>query len=460
MAGGSNANERRAWAYTVGLALITGMVGAWLIVANGASLRPELVPLVLLVVIGLAAAAVPVRVPWATLVISADTLPIVVAAALLGPAAAFVVGVLGTIVIRQLAERKYRAFVFNRAMGGLLGGVSGLVYHALYPVTMAPGLAHVHISLSMVLAFTLSVMALTTVNHFAASFYIAAWRGTRVLAEAPAAMRHMLTMGTGALVLGPIMMGVYAAFGVRGLVFLILPMVGINLFLGRYQSYTKSFLAAVETMAKALGAKDELTLEHSQRVGEYASQIARQMHLSETQVGVMYYNGLLHDIGKLGVCDELLKKPSLFTPSEYEQVKVHAALGEQFTKPFWRVDRAIRRMNYVSYHHERWDGRGYPRGLAGEEIPLGGRILAVADAFDAMTSDRPYHKGIKKEQAFTELIRCAGAQFDPIVVKAFLESQGVSVPPSYERRVRAQELMAHRRTAMRPTVVPSSPTES
>jgi len=192
----------------------------------------------------------------------------------------------------------------------------------------------------------------------------------------------------------------------------------VNAFLGRYQAYTRAFLNGVETLASALGAKDQVTLEHSRRVGEYAAQLARQMRMSETQVGIMYYNGLLHDAGKLGVCDDLLKKPAAFTADEYEQIKVHAALGEQFTQPFWKVDRAVRRMNYVAYHHERWDGRGYPDGLAGPAITLEARIITCCDSWNAMRTDRPYRAALSYQAAMAELVSNAGAQFDPDVVRA------------------------------------------
>ncbi len=433
---------QRAWLYTVFAAVLAAAAGAFLLAVSWSSLEEHLLGVAVLAAIGLMATLAPPRVPWVRIVMSAVTLPILIAAVLFGPAAAFLVGVFGTMVFSQLARGLYRPFVFNRAALGLSAALAAEVYR----LTMGSSGAA---SVIGVASFVAALVAFVLVNQITMASYVAVLHGSRVLDEARAMVHQAVAMVAGALLLGPVVLACYHFFKIDGLIFLVLPVAAINAFLGRYQAYTKAFLDGVETLATALGAKDQVTLDHSRRVGEYAAQIARQMHLSETQVGIMYYNGLLHDAGKLGVCDDLLKKPAAFTADEYEQIKVHAALGEQFTQPFWKVDRSVRRMNYVSYHHERWDGRGYPRGLAGEAIPLGGRILAVADAYDAMSEDRPYHKGVAPEVAHKELIRCAGAQFDPAVVRAFLASQGAEIPSTFDRRVRAQELMARRRDIVR-----------
>lgn len=435
--------KRRAWLYTGLVGVLAASVGAVVVGTGWSALQTHLFAVMVLAAIGLMATLAPPRVPWVRIVMSADTLPILVAAVLYGPAAAFVIGVIGTMVVSQLSRGLYRPFLFNRAALGLTAALAGLVFRLILP-TGAPLVSTLGAG-----AFVAALLTIAVANQLTLAAYIAILHGSRVTDEAGAMVHQGLAMAAGALLLGPLILACYHFFGTDGLVFLVLPVAAVNVLLGRYQAYTKAFLDGVETLATALGAKDQTTLDHSRRVGEYAAQVARQMHMSETQVGIMYYNGLLHDAGKLGVCDDLLKKPAAFTADEYEQIKVHAALGEQFTQPFWRVDRAIRRMNYVSYHHERWDGRGYPRGLSREQIPLGGRILAVADAFDAMTEDRPYHQGITPEVAYKELIRCAGAQFDPTVVRAFLECQGAEIPATFERRVRAQEIMAQRRDIVR-----------
>lgn len=430
---------RRAWGLVAVVGLGAAALGTGLLASGWQSLEAHWLAIAVLCTIGLMTTVVPPRIPWVRIVISGGTLPILIGLVLFGPAAAFVIGVVGTMIVSQLRRRLFRAFLYNRATLGLAAGLAGVVFRTLVPS------GHPLLSVAGVGAAVLALFVFTLANQMTLALYIAMLHGSRVTDEAASIAHEFGALAVGVLLLGPLVVACYHYLHVDGLVFLVLPVAAINLLLGRYQAYTKAFLDGVETLATALGAKDQVTLDHSRRVGEYASQIARRLHMSETQVGIMYYNGLLHDAGKLGVCDDLLKKPAAFTPDEYEQIKVHAALGEQFTEPFWKLDRAIRRMNYVSYHHERWDGRGYPRGLSRDEIPLGGRILAVADAYDAMTQDRPYHQGVGAEIAYKELIRCAGAQFDPVVVRAFLESQGATIPATFERRVRAQELMAERR---------------
>ena len=148
----------------------------------------------------------------------------------------------------------------------------------------------------------------------------------------------------------------------------------------------------------------------------YAAQIAMQAGLSEAEIEEIRLAGLVHDIGKMKVPDVVLNKPTLLTPEEYETVKSHAHWSAKIVEPL-KVT-AIERI--VRHHHESFDGQGYPDCLRGEQIPLGARIMTVADAFDAMVSDRPFRKARTEEEALAELQRCRGTQFDPLVVDAFL----------------------------------------
>jgi len=433
--------DRIAWRFVAAMAAVTLVAVAIWVVPTTPEIIAAWLPLLILTATTFVATMSPPRLPWLPVTLAADTLPIVVAAAIYGPGAAMVVGVIGSVVPRHLAHGKYRAFTFNRANIGVASALAGVAYETVTRGLHAPGLV------TSAAGLVAAIAVIAVVNAILMAMYLALTQQSRFQLEAVALLRHLGMMCAGALLLGPLVLVLDRAAGASGLVLLVIPVVGANLLVGRHAHYTQAFMASVDSLVTALGVKDRGTLEHSRRVGAYAAQIARQMRLSTTQQKVMYYNGLLHDVGKLGVCDEILKKPALFTADEYEKIKVHAQLGERLTAPFWGVDRTIRGMNYVSYHHERWDGRGYPRGLKGESIPLGGRILAVADAFDAMTSDRPYHKAVPADQAYVELIRCAGVQFDPQVVRAFLEAHGVDIPASYDRRVVAQELMADRRGA-------------
>ncbi len=156
---------------------------------------------------------------------------------------------------------------------------------------------------------------------------------------------------------------------------------------------------------------------HSQAVSWLAIQIAKQAGLSQAEIEEIRLAGLLHDIGKTHVPLHVLNKPALLTAEESETMKSHAAWGEKMLEPFAMKD--VGRI--VRHHHERYDGKGYPDGLAGDGIPLGARIVAVAECFDDMVSDQPYKSARTFEDALAELRRCSGTQFDPKVVMAFLD---------------------------------------
>jgi diguanylate cyclase (GGDEF)-like protein/putative nucleotidyltransferase with HDIG domain len=176
-------------------------------------------------------------------------------------------------------------------------------------------------------------------------------------------------------------------------------------------------LQTIETIANTLDAKDEYTQGHSRRVSEYAVQIAREMHMDEEETENIKYIALLHDIGKIGVPDYVLNKPGRLTDSEYELMKQHTVTGGEILKDiglFKDLDVGAK------YHHERYDGKGYPNGLKGEEIPLVARIICMADSYDAMTSNRVYRNHLSKEVVMSEIERCRGTQFDPNVADAFL----------------------------------------
>jgi len=177
-----------------------------------------------------------------------------------------------------------------------------------------------------------------------------------------------------------------------------------------------AYRATLEALGSALDSRDVGTESHSRRVHGYALATARAYGVPEADIPDLERGVLLHDIGKIGIPDAILLKPGALTPEEWKTMRRHPEIGRRLIEnvPFLRGAIPI-----VFCHHEKWDGSGYPRGLRGEEIPLGARIFAVVDAFDAMTFDRPYSKAISFEAAFAEIKRSTGTHFDPTVVKAF-----------------------------------------
>jgi diguanylate cyclase (GGDEF)-like protein/putative nucleotidyltransferase with HDIG domain len=182
-----------------------------------------------------------------------------------------------------------------------------------------------------------------------------------------------------------------------------------------------SLLDTVTALANSIDAKDHYTQGHSQAVARLATQIARQMGLSDTLIEEIRLGGILHDIGKIGVPEAILNKPSRLTPEEYEVMKTHSAKGAEILEPL-KVKAIARIRRMVRNHHEMVDGKGYPDHLKGENIPLGARIITVADCFDAMVSDYAYRAGRSVDEALEELHRCSGTQFDPAIVEAFFQS--------------------------------------
>lgn len=178
-----------------------------------------------------------------------------------------------------------------------------------------------------------------------------------------------------------------------------------------------AYLSMVKTLAYVVETKDTYTREHLERTYHYAVKLARHVEPAIADDRVLGYGFLLHDVGKVGVPEAILTKPGPLDPDEWELMRRHPEIGEQIVSPIAYLAPAVK---VIRHHHERWDGRGYPDGLSGEDIPLAARIFTVADCFDAMTSDRPYRKALDVDAATEEIERNAGRQFDPEMVRAFL----------------------------------------
>lgn len=172
----------------------------------------------------------------------------------------------------------------------------------------------------------------------------------------------------------------------------------------------------IVAFANAIDAKSHWTNGHSERVTSYALSIAAEMGVSEEDRRTLRIAALLHDIGKIGTYDVILDKPGPLTPEEWQLIKMHPIQGENILRPIKQLQDVI---PIIKCHHERVDGKGYPNGLRGDELPLLAKILCLADSYDAMVADRPYKKGLDKENAFSEIRQKSGTQFDPDAVKAF-----------------------------------------
>lgn len=179
------------------------------------------------------------------------------------------------------------------------------------------------------------------------------------------------------------------------------------------------FELTIKSLLSALKCKDDYTWGHSLRVAYFCVSVGKELGLSEDELYELEVSALFHDLGKIGVPDSVLTKPSRLTDEEFLEMKLHPNKSYEILKDFPIFDKMA--IN-AKFHHERFDGRGYPEGLKGDNIPFFSRIILIADTFDAMTSTRPYRKGLPFEVAFAELREFAGSQFDPHIVEKFISS--------------------------------------
>jgi putative nucleotidyltransferase with HDIG domain len=184
-----------------------------------------------------------------------------------------------------------------------------------------------------------------------------------------------------------------------------------------HQTVLEAYKSTIKTLAASIDAKDPYTRGHSQRVMEYALLAGSYLSFSSEEMETLEYAAILHDIGKISIDSTILNKPGSLTKSEWNIIREHPVIGANLLKEIPFLERAS---ELVLCHHEKYNGEGYPNGLSGEDIPLGARLIAVADAFDTMTTDRSYRAAMTVESAVKELNDCAGKQFCPVSVKAFI----------------------------------------
>ena len=186
-----------------------------------------------------------------------------------------------------------------------------------------------------------------------------------------------------------------------------------------YHDLKSLFISTVTSLTRAIDAKDRFTSGHSERVMKYAVAIGREMGFDEEPLENLRLSSLLHDIGKIGIKEGILMKPAKLLGYEKRHMNMHPAIGARIIE---MMDDSNKIVKGILEHHERYDGKGYPNKLKGEDISIEGRIIAVADTFDALTADRPYQKGYSRQDAFEEIKRASSTQFDPKVVSAFISS--------------------------------------
>lgn len=219
--------------------------------------------------------------------------------------------------------------------------------------------------------------------------------------------------------LGLLMSMIYKQYGPFALILLFVPLLLARRSFQLYIEIRKNYLNTVEALVQALEAKDPYTSGHSSRVAQFSVKLAVELKLSEDRVEFIKYAGVLHDVGKIGVSESVLNKQGFLSELEWQMIRNHPSIGQNIIE---KIDFLFDVGQVVKYHHERIDGKGYPEGLKGDEIPLESKIIAIADTYDAITSDRSYRNGKTPREALNELEKVAGTQLDAQMVEIFCKT--------------------------------------
>jgi diguanylate cyclase (GGDEF)-like protein/putative nucleotidyltransferase with HDIG domain len=425
-----NRAARAYWGLIVATGALVFAWGVWRCLSFGPAEWAELLVLASLVVIG---GMLPVRIPGTKACVTAGDCFIFLGVIFLGVPAGVVLGAIDTLTSSLSTSRRATTWVAAPACMSLTAFAAGQVFYLALAahggVAREPLGIGEPVSLEqLVLPLVLMALVQYLVNGALVATLAAlksrrpVWRCWR-----DAYLWTSCTFFAGALAAGV----VYAAIMRFGLVYVLLSVPVIVATFAAYRTYfervaektreaaelSRLHLATVEALATAIDAKDQTTHFHVRRVQIYCALMGELLGLSPGEIKALKAGALLHDVGKLAVPDHILNKPGKLSEAEFERMKIHTTVGAQILE---RVGFPYPVVPIVRYHHERWDGGGYPEGLKGEEIPLTARILAVVDCFDSVREDRPYRRGMTREQACALLKRGAGGHFDPRVVAVFL----------------------------------------
>lgn len=320
----------------------------------------------------------------------------------------------GTLVAEWGLQRVWYKLIFNTGMLTINSAAAVIVYSAIHnPNVELLG------SAQNVLALVALGLSDVAVNSILVSMVIALATGTSIIYVWAENCRPVILHDLSML---PIGVFIYILWQYNPLSVLL---VAVPLFVLRYSYQLVADLRqqtrdALYALARVLDERDQLTSRHSDLVAEHAGLLAQSLGLGPDQVEVITLAAAMHDIGKLGMRNEILFKAGPLTPEELELAKRHPIIGADLLRKFPLFEKGA---VYVRHHHERWDATGYPDGLGGQDIPLGARILAVADSYQAMVEQRPYREPLSQEAAFQQLREGAGSQFDPDIVSAFLKAK-------------------------------------
>jgi HD-GYP domain-containing protein (c-di-GMP phosphodiesterase class II) len=371
----------------------------------------------------------PVALPIGEGAYSVGFVMIVTAIILGGPTEAAIAASFAFVTLRESRGVSFVRHLFNVSEIALAATVAGLAYRAILPERITDQ-ADIPSVLLPTLAFILTQFI---VNTGLVSIVLALVRGVKMRTVWRSQFAGLLGGSIAFAALGILLAALYIPMKYGAVLFLLVPLLVAR---NAFQSAVEMEVAydrTVKSMISAIEAKDPYTRGHAERVSRLSEMTARAYGLSAEQCRVIRYIALMHDVGKLGVSTKILAKPGKLTDEEYEHMKQHPIRGYEIVSEIDFLREAAE--TAVRHHHERMDGRGYPDGLVGDEIPVIARIVMVCDAFDSMTSTRVYRKAKSIESAFVELNRCVGTQFDPVSLRALekaIATEGWEAEPEEE----------------------------
>jgi len=321
--------------------------------------------------------------------------------------------VVGSFISESVARREKRKFIFNVAQFTCATAAAGLLYHAIAGDDTRVPLATTKTAIAALLAALLYMIVNNGLFAFVVGTSIGKSPVAVFIANAPGMLLQNITLPSIGLLLTTV-----RDLSPLSLLIALLPLLGPYLAMRGYRDNLTQMGLMIEALADAVDHRDPLTARHSERVAQYTQQAIEELgHIKFADAETIVAAARVHDVGKVGIPDAILLKPGRLTEQEFAVIRTHPVEGFKIIGklPMYKDGAGI-----VRHHHERYDGAGYPDSLSGEAIPLGARIIAVADAYDVMTSDRPYAHARSQREACEELMRCRGTHFDPVVVDAFV----------------------------------------
>ena len=329
-----------------------------------------------------------------------------------GPALAMLISAISAIISELLGKKtSWYKIIFNASQYALSVGIAGLTYQYV------GGVVGFQNFFKYFFPAAICAFVYCLINLILVTMVISLDQGDRIKDVWRINFKGILPTYLSEAPIGFLMAIVYVDVGIIGILLFFLP-----LFLARrsFELYTKMrkvYLDTIRALAAAIDAKDPYTKGHSERVAKTSVALAQELNLSDRDIENIEYTALLHDIGKIGIADSILGKKSSLTSQEFDKIKEHTIMGANIIEP---VDFLKNSYWAIYHHHEKYNGQGYPDGIKSEDIPILARIIAVADAYDAMGSDRPYRKKLDKDKILKELKEQSGKQFDPKVVKVLI----------------------------------------